>query len=292
VSRQAYYRYFERSSRRAQFEEWLVELVQRVRKRLPQSGGDNLWGLVNRLLSIFRVNPVGRDRFADFLVKRGLQVRYPDRYQPRTTYSNHPYAVQKNLLRDLEITAPGQVLVADITYISLPEKHAYLFLVTDAYSRMIVGHHLSTDLSHKGAVIALNRAMKNVPNPQGVIHHSDRGVQYCCHSFLDEIGKWKMRSSMTDIDHCAQNALAECMNGIIKREFLLGLRYPSFSSAAIAADEAVLSYNHFRLHGQLEGKTPAEVHHGRPELLRLWKYELRSFQPPTPDLLPNCVNSI
>lgn len=292
LTRQAYYRHFERGAERVIFEDWLVALVKRVRKRLPQSGGDNLWQLINRLLNLFDHRRVGRDWFANFLVKRGLKVRYPSRYQPRTTYSGHSYAVQKNLLRKLEITGPGQVLVADITYISLDKKHAYLFLVTDAYSRMIVGHYLSADLSNTGAVKALKRALRHIPEPKGVIHHSDRGVQYCCHSFLDEIGKWQLRSSMTDGDHCAQNALAECMNGILKREFLLGLRYPSFSSAAIAADEAVQAYNHFRLHGQLKGRTPVEVHYGSPELLELWTRELRSFQPIKPELVPNYVNSI
>jgi putative transposase len=157
---------------------------------------------------------------------------------------------------------------------------------------MVVGHYLSRDLSHKGAVRALKSALKHLPDIKGVIHHSDRGVQYCCHNFLDEIQKWKLQSSMTDGDHCAQNALAECMNGILKREFLLGCEHPSFSAADRAVDEAVLNYNHLRVHGSLKGKTPAEIHHGFSSLFELWARELFSFQAPIPKLARKCVNSI
>lgn len=266
--------------------------MQCIRKRLPQSGGNNLWRLVNRILRLFKLRPIGRDRLANILRKYGLKVRWPRRRQPKTTYSGHSYAVQENLLKDFNITQPGQVLVADITYIALFRGHAYLFLITDAFSRMIVGHYLSKSLSHHGAVRALKMALKHLPDLEGVIHHSDRGVQYCCHDFIDEIRKWDLKSSMTDQDHCAQNALAECMNGILKREFLLGGEYASFAAALKAVDEAILNYNHFRIHGSLEGQTPAEAHHGHNGVFELWAKELISFQAPIPRLALKSVNSI
>ena len=269
-----------------------MELVKRIRKRLPQCGGNNLWKLVNRVLRSFQLRPIGRDRLAWILRKYGLKVRWPRRRTPKTTYSDHSYAVQANLLRDFEITGPGQVLVADITYIAVRSEHAYLFLITDAYSRMVVGYHLSKNLKHDGAVIALKAAMKHVPDPKGVIHHSDRGVQYCCHDFLDEIKTWNLRASMTDADHCAQNALAECMNGILKREFLLGCEYPTFSLANTAVQQAILNYNHFRLHGSLKGQTPAEVHYGHSQTIENWAKELISFQIPIPNMALQSVNSI
>lgn len=269
-----------------------MELVKRIRVRLPQSGGNNLWMLINRMLRFFRLRPVGRDRFAWILRNYGLKVRWPRRRQPKTTYSGHSYAVQANLLRDFEITGPGQVLVADITYISIVGGHAYLFLITDAYSRMVVGYHLSNNLTHQGAIKALKMAIKHVPDPKGVIHHSDRGVQYCCHDFLDEIRTWQINSSMTDADHCAQNALAECMNGILKREFLLGCQYPTFSASQKAVEEAILNYNNFRLHGSLKGQTPAEAHYGTLTTIETWATEILSFQRPIPKNAYNYVNSI
>lgn len=225
-------------------------------------------------MRIFRVTRVGRDRLAGILRANRLKVRWPKRYAPQTTYSGHSYAVRENLLREYQVTAAGQVLVADITYIPLQSGHAYLFLITDAYSRMIVGHHLSDSLSHEGAVKALKSALKHMPNPTGVIHHSDRGVQYCCHDFIDQIQKWELKASMTDRDHCAQNALAERMNGILKREFLLQLRQSSLRSAKSAVSTAVQSYNYFRTHGSLEEKTPGEVHYGCTILEKLWEKEL------------------
>jgi putative transposase len=210
----------------------------------------------------------------------------------KTTYSGHSYVVRENLLRDFEVTTAGQVLVADITYIPLKLGHAYLFLITDAYSRMVVGYHLSQSLEHDGAIRALKSALKHIPNPKGVIHHSDRGVQYCCHGFLDEIRKWRFDPSMTDGDHCAQNALAECMNGILKREFLLGCEHPSFALAQRATDEAILNYNHFRIHGSLKGRTPAEVHHGYSRTIERWARELFSFQLHIPKMARETVNSI
>lgn len=247
---------------------------------------------MNRILRLFKLRAVGRDRLAAILRKYKLQVSWPRRWKQRTTYSGHSYAVQENLLRDFNVTAAGQLLVADITYIPLRSGHAYLFLLTDAFSRMVVGHYLSKELSHKGAIRALKAALKHVPDPKGVVHHSDRGVQYCCHDFLDEIYKWELRSSMTDSNHCAQNALAECMNGILKREFLLGCEHPNFESAVKAVEEAVFNYNHFRIHGKLQGKTPAESHYGLTGIIELWAQELCSFHAPIPKIARKYVNSI
>jgi putative transposase len=188
--------------------------------------------------------------------------------------------VQPNLLHGVVAKNPREVLVADITYIQVAEGFAYLFLVTDAYSRMIVGYHLAKTLAHEGAVIALKTALKFIPEPQGVIHHSDRGIQYCCHNFLEEARRYGFRPSMTDADHCAQNALAESMNGILKGEFLLDHQFPSFRQAQLALDDAIFTYNHLRGHGSLNGKTPAELHYGHDGAFELWAKELLSFHIP------------
>lgn len=260
-----------------------MELIKQLRKRLPQYGGVNLWRLVNRMLKLLKLRCVGRDRVARIVRENGLKVKRIKSSQVQTTYSNHSYAVQPNLYKDLDITGANQALVADITYIPIRGAKAYLFLITDAYSRMIVGHHLSNSLSHKGAIRALNMALEVIPNPKGIIHHTDRGVQYCCHDFLDAISKWKMRVSMTDANHCAQNALAERMNGILKQEFLFYSPFKTLSDAKRAIDDAVFNYNHLRIHGKLQSRTPAEVQFGEDFALELWAKELVSFcLPPHP----------
>jgi transposase InsO family protein len=288
LTRQAFYKHFYSRERLRKFEEWIVSLVRQIRKRLPQAGGNNLWRLVQRLLRILKLRPIGRDHLARLLGKHNLQVGRRKKRRVKTTYSGHSYAVQPNLLHDVEPSGPNEVLVADITHISVADTSAYLFLVTDAFSRMIVGYHLSDSLCHTGAVKALKMALEHVPDPRGVVHHSDRGVQYCCHDFIDEIRKWDLRSSMTDADHCAQNALAECMNGILKSEFFLDSEFSSFEQAYAVVKDAVFAYNRLRIHGSLGGKTPAEVHYGYDGTLELWAKELVSFSSPIPSEL-RCV---
>ena len=263
--------------------------MKQIRRRLPQIGGNKLWGLLSRFCRLLRLKKIGRDRLARFLAEKRLKVFRRKSRQVKTTYSGHHYAVQPNRIKKRKPTKPNQILVADITYLPLENDSAYLFLVTDAFSRMIVGHHVSTSLSHEGAVIALKQALTVVGNPQGMIFHSDRGVQYCCHNFLDEIRKAKMLSSMTDADHCAQNALAECVNGMLKSEFLLDVTHPTFLNAERAVKDAVQTFNYFRPHGALKGRTPAEVHFRSDRTFELWLGEI-ALKCPYPQFL--CVNAI
>lgn len=275
-TRQAYYRHFERQRAKEAFDKWIVSLVKQIRGALPSCGGLNLWRTVQRFLRLFKRGGIGRDHLARIVATEGLKVERR-KSRKRTTYSNHSYAIQPYLVPNLKITGPGQLLVADITYISVEGDHAYLFLITDAFSRKILGFHLSDSLSHEGAVEALKLALKEVPDPQAVVHHSDRGVQYCCHDFIEEIRRFKLRSSMTDADHCAQNALAECMNGILKTEFFLDVTFETFARAERAVHEAIFAYNHLRIHGKLKGKTPAELHNGYDRTFELWAKEVYSF---------------
>lgn len=240
-----------------------------------------MWQIINRFFRLFQLPPIGRDRLARLLRENGLNVFRRRSRRIQTTYSRHHYAVQPNLFKGIKVTAPCQVLVADVTYLELARQHAYLFLITDAYSRMIVGYHVSQDLGHTGAIKALEMALEAVPSPKGLIHHTDRGVQYCCHDFLDVIRKHGMRSSMTDADHAAQNALAESINGLLKREFLLDSTFEQFKALMQAVDEAVFAYNHLRIHGSLHGKTPAEVHFGKDGVFDLWAKEVLNYAMPT-----------
>jgi putative transposase len=259
---------------------------------MPQIGGNNLWRLIRRFQIILKLPLVGRDRLSKILQENGLKVRWPKSRIVKTTYSGHSYAVQPNLAREYQATKPNQLWVADITHIRIEGSKAFLFLITDKYSRKIVGFHLARTLHADGAVKALQVALDTHQYPVGVIHHTDRGVQYCCHEFLDEIRKWELRSSMTDADHCAQNALAECMNGILKREFLLGLGFSSFDEALETINETILTYNKFRIHGSLNGKTPSEVHDNSSGIMELWAKEIVAFFAPLPKFNYFGVNSI
>lgn len=205
--------------------------------------------------------PVGRDqlfawlRASDRLVKR-------KRRGTRTTYARHGYAVAPNRLKTMRVTAPRQVVVSDITYLRIARRDfAYLFLVTDLYSRYIVGWHLSRDLSHHAAVLALGHAAEVLGPVTGVVHHSDRGAQYCCHDYLAHLHTRRMLPSMTDENHCYQNAVAERVNGILKDEFDLDTDFPSFLVARAAVTQAIATYNTVRTHGSLQRQTPHAVFH-------------------------------
>lgn len=202
---------------------------------------------------------VGRDALFTLLREENMLVKRKKRFE-RTTYSNHQYAVAPNRFKEMTITAPNQALVTDITYIRLRRGFAYLFLVTDAYSRRIVGYHLSRDLGHHSALLALKRAAERIGNTESVVHHSDRGCQYCCHEYLGALASLGMIPSMTDECHCYQNAIAERVNGILKDEFFLDATFESFDDALRSVGQAVSVYNRKRTHWSLGLRTPDEVY--------------------------------
>lgn len=242
-------------------------MVKKERQMLPRSGGRKMLHLISASLLQEGIK-IGRDRFFDVLRSKGMLIK-PRRKLPRTTYSKHGYAVAPNRFRELEIHGPGQAIVADITYIRVKKGFAYLFLATDAYSRKIVGWKLSSNLCHDGAVDVLSQSRLCYSACNGLVHHSDRGCQYCCHDFLRELEKSGMRASMTDENHCAQNSKAERINGILKDEFYLDQKFLSFRQAGTAVKNAIGLYNTHRPHLSLDYKTPDQIHYadyvGTPE---------------------------
>lgn len=234
----------------------MLKFVDEIRLNEPRVGTRKLR---HRLSKEYGIR-VGRDWLFGLLRKSNRLVKVKKSFQ-KTTYSKHSYAVAPNRIKDLSITRSCQVLVADCTYLRLSgRKFAYLFLVTDAYTRMIVGFHLSRDLSHYSAVIALENAVSRIPNPSGVIHHTDRGCQYCCHEFLSVLKAHGMISSMTDADHCYQNAIAERVNGILKDEFNLDAEFLNFEQLRAAVVNAIMVYNTKRTHWSLDLLTPEEMY--------------------------------
>ena len=230
--------------------------VDAIRQEEPRVGTRKL---VDRLRRRHGME-VGRDHLFTLLRRSQRLVKVKKRFE-KTTYSRHGYAVAPNRIKELEISKPNQVLVSDCTYLRLAGRtFAYLFLVSDAYTRRIVGYHLSRDLSHYSAVIALTRAAAWMKETQGVIHHSDRGCQYCCHEYLAVLKSHGMEPSMTDADHCYQNAIAERINGILKDEFNLDAEFPTMNHMQTAVDHAVEVYNTKRTHWSLNLRTPQEMY--------------------------------
>jgi transposase InsO family protein len=202
---------------------------------------------------------IGRDRLFSVLRGRGLLVRRKKKYV-HTTQSTHRFKVYKNLIWNEKAERAEEVYVADITYIDTLEGYSYLSLITDQYSRKIVGYALSKSLSIEGSVEALRMALRGTKNPRVLIHHSDRGIQYCSKGYTDILKAKGVGISMTEENHVYENALAERVNGILKDELQLGEKLVSYSVAKKIVDEAVKIYNEERLHMSLGYITPTQKH--------------------------------
>jgi putative transposase len=213
---------------------------------------------------------MGRDAFFDLLRARGLLIRKRTRKKPLTTFSNHWMPKYPNLIIDLIPTRPNQLWVSDITYIHLNGGFAYLSLITDAYSRKIVGFYLSENLSAKGCIQALRIALKNNTTHQNLIHHSDRGLQYCSADYVKMLKKNNILISMTQSRDPLENAIAERVNGILKDE-LMEERYPAFSIGQREIAIAINTYNYKRLHSSIDMLTPGQAHIREGVLKRHWK---------------------
>lgn len=235
-----------------------MKLVQQQRRYQPRLGGKKLYKLLGEDLNNLG-RSIGRDKFFDILRDKGLLVKRKKRFQT-TTNSYHRFRKHKNIFKDRKITGPDQAWVSDITYIRTRQKFAYLFLITDAYSRVIVGWNLSDSLGIEGALMAARRAIKRCEDASGIIHHSDRGFQYCCPQYEKLLADNKMQVSMTEVNHCYENAMAERVNGILKDEFLLDEELPNLETARRAVAQAVETYNTRRPHWSLQLRTPIEVH--------------------------------
>lgn len=202
---------------------------------------------------------IGRDRLFRLLKEANLLIR-PKRRFKRTTYSQHSYVVAPNRFKKAPPQAPKQALVCDCTYVALRRGFAYLFLVTDAFSRKILGFHLGRDLGAYSASLALEQAVRGLGNTAGIVHHSDRGSHYCNHEYRTLLQNYRMIASMTDESHCYQNAIAERVNGILKDEFDLDAVFDSFDTAKSALCCAVQRYNTLRPHSSLGLLTPHVAH--------------------------------
>lgn len=256
-SRQSLYQLRARQKRRAAQLAPVRELVQQVRRQLPRVGARKLHYLLSGRLQEQGIK-LGRDGLFAYLRAENLLIS-PRRCYTRTTNSKHWLRKYPNLVKQLAVERSEQVFVSDITYVKSRQRTHYLSLVTDAFSRRIMGYALSDDLSAESVGRALKMAIKGRSTSLPLIHHSDRGLQYCSEHYQQILRKHQVSCSMTDAYDCYQNALAERMNGILKEEFLI---YPcnTRQELELLVKQAVESYNTRRPHLSLKMLTPQQVH--------------------------------
>ncbi|WP_346205901.1 IS3 family transposase [Aeromonas salmonicida] len=262
ISRQAYYKRNRVADVRHAQGLQVVRFVRQVRLRQPRVGTRKLHYLLQGQDDVWL--KVGRDRLFRILAEHRLLVP-PRRAYHKTTHSFHRFYRHPNLLKagpeQITPVAPEQVWVADITYLPARSGPLYLSLVTDAYSRKIVGHHVHEGMHAESVAMAFKKALKQRRGGEGLIHHSDRGVQYCSGLYQSLHERYGVRCSMTDGYDCYQNALAERVNGILKGELLL--QSPQdLAQAREMVREAVDIYNVERPHHALKYRTPDAVHRG------------------------------
>jgi transposase InsO family protein len=258
MSRQNYYAARRLRQRRQIDEAMILELVRRERRIQPRLGGRKLLHLLRADLNEAGVS-IGRDRFFELLAESGWLV-VPKPGVPRTTNSRHSLPVFDNLLAGKVLYGPNEAWVSDLTYIRTEEGFMYAALITDAYSRKIVGSHIGDSLEAEGCLLALDQALEGLPAGKQPIHHSDRGCQYCCHEYVERLQARGLGISMTQVVHCYENAKAERVNGILKQEYELDRRFRTKAQARAAFEQAVWLYNHRRPHLKLGYRFPAEVH--------------------------------
>lgn len=264
MSRQNYYAQ-RRRRQREQIDGDLIErLVQRERFVQPRLGGRKLHQVLQKELAEAGVE-VGRDRFFKVLAQRDLLLEPQRPAFPCTTHSGHNLPVFTNQVKDLDLSAANQVWVSDITYVRTLEGFMYLALLTDKWSRKIVGHHCGDSLEAEGCLKALDMALKELPEQARPIHHSDRGSQYCCHLYVDRLRERQLGVSMTEQDHCAENAMAERVNGILKQEYGLGVEFRTKADALGASAQGIWLYNTRRPHTSLGYRTPEQMHQNLAE---------------------------
>jgi transposase InsO family protein len=259
-SRQAFYDIHERSNTHRLQHELIVQLVREVRSVLPRIGVVKLYSMLKEKLMEHHIK-IGRDGLFDVLRREGMLIQTRKKYV-RTTQSWHHYRKWPNLVEGYTPVRAEQLWVSDITFLRTRTGFIYLSLITDAFSRKIVGYHLSQHLKASGCISALQKALMNARPPlSGLIHHSDRGIQYCCDEYVQLLQAHNIRISMTQSGSPYDNAIAERVNGILKQEFDLDKTFGSYSEAVEPVARAVYRYNHIRPHLSCNLKTPEQKHY-------------------------------
>lgn len=277
MSSQAYYKHGDTALRKLAEEAFCVEYIRRIRQKDRGIGGGKLWKMYKKEFG--DDHSVGYNRFYDIIEKYNLKVRKKKR-RVRTTDSDHDLPLYPNLVKELIPLRPNQLWVSDITYMVVylnaetgEYEFCYLSLVTDYYTKEIIGWCVGETLEAKFAIEALNMALGRLGGAPAadLIHHSDRGVQYASYDYTKLLKKHHIKISMTECGDPKDNAVAERVNGIIKNELLMGMSFFSIEDVRKALKVAIDFYNNERPHMSLDWKTPAEAALCTGELEKKWK---------------------
>lgn len=253
----------------------VVEHVKRLRKLMPRLGGRKLQVKLREACVC-----IGRDDLFRVLRSNNLLVRRRRNTRVNTTQSSHWLRKYPNLIVDFQPKSPNELWVSDITYLQTKEGYVYLFLITDAYSKLVLGYCIANNLHASNAVTALRQALRQLPNGHNkiLIHHSDRGLQYCSGTYVDLLKQNSIAISMTQNGDPLENAVAERVNGILKDEWFYDLCPQSFEKTQKTVDRVIRIYNNHRPHLSLNMLTPKQAHEGQGVLKRLWKNYYRTHE--------------
>lgn len=257
-SRNAYYKQLKSNVKNLAIEQFVIEQVKEKRREQSRVGTRKIYLDIKQTLEKNGIK-IGRDKLFKILKDNDLLIK-PKKKYTKTTNSYHHFYKHKNTIKNMTIDRPEKVWVADITYIKIKNEHAYLFLITDAFSRKIVGWNLDTNMRVSDGIKALNMAVKNRQYDGQLYHHSDRGIQYCNPRYIEQLKKNNIIPSMTDKDHVYQNSLAERVNGILKQEFDIDIGFNSLKEAQFVIKYVIDIYNNKRRHTSLQYLTPNFVH--------------------------------
>ena len=267
-SRQVYYRRINKESQLQEKSQAAISMVQEVRHVLPRVGTRKLYHMLNEPL---RAIGVGRDTLFAIMRANHLDIK-PKRQYRTTTNSHHRFRKHKNLIESLEIKTPEQVWVSDITYIGSRANPMYLSLITDAYSKKIMGYDVSDSLAVDGSIRALKMAIKSRQyKHRSLIHHSDRGLQYCSNEYQSVLAKNKITPSMTESYDPYANAVAERINGILKDEFMIEQYDLDKSTMQLYVKDCIERYNKVRPHYSCHMLTPDRMHRQDKIQMRTYK---------------------
>ena len=268
IDRQVYYRKIKRRKIKQDKAKQVVDMVLEIRTEMPRIGSKKLYYLLQKELKALKI---GRDKFIDILRANYLLIA-PKRSYHITTNSHHRFRKYKNQILDLQINRPEQVWVSDITYIGKREKPCYLSLITDAYSKKIVGYNVSNNLNTESSLVALKSAIKQRKNKQTpLIHHSDRGLQYCANDYQKTLNKNDIKPSMTQNSDPYENAVAERVNGILKQEFNIDKYHKDLSIMKQIIKESIAIYNQKRPHYSNHMLTPNQMHNQSKVKMKTYK---------------------
>ena len=257
IDRQVYYRRIKRKINKEAKAIEVVSMIHQLRQSMPRLGGKKSYHI---LMDDLKSIKIGRDKLFDILRANHLLIQ-PKRSYHVTTNSHHRFRKHQNLILDLEINKPNQVWVADITYIGKREKPCYLSIVTDAYSKKIMGYYVAENMNTESSVKALNMAIKQRKSKEiPLIHHSDRGLQYCANDYQNMLSKNGILPSMTQNSDPYENAVAERINGILKQEFMIDKYNLDLKVMKKIVKESINIYNELRPHYSNFMLTPNKMH--------------------------------